>query len=427
MNNKNDMTSLSSDELKRIVQLLWQPNESGEEPTVYAILDGARDKRIEAFHRQGQLKSSCLYEGELSYSMAIAAPYIMRLEKGHPQTNQIIQQGWGNSWGIFAISWPPATLIKVRHNCRKIARVKGPDGKNLIFRYYDPRVLRAYLPTCTIEEANSVFGHVTDFLMEGDNSDTVLRFRRTENGVVDVSESLPALSLKSEDAELQSSGIDPELDQIVESFTKQVGEDLVRQAIGLLKMEPLAHIDPNDHIRVGNCVKTALIPTEIFKLNFTSPEPLSKLALAVELWGREFPCEKWATSILSSEEFTTEEKVSELFRAKAFQDVGPEAIDFSAYCIIRFADRHPEWDYENQEIHVASQMGLKIAREHHITDLDSTYFCVEMVLISGLDFIEAPECQPMKAIFEDDTLTSIYKIDKSYHWLTENLDSLGVE
>ncbi len=69
MNNKNDMTSLSSDELKRIVQLLWQPNESGEEPIVYAILDGARDKRIEAFHRQGQLKSSCLYEGELSYSM----------------------------------------------------------------------------------------------------------------------------------------------------------------------------------------------------------------------------------------------------------------------------------------------------------------------------------------------------------------------
>ena len=188
MNNKNDMTLLSSDELKRIVQLLWLPNESGEEPIVYAILDGARDKRIEAFHRQGQLKSSCLYEGELSYSMAIAAPYIMRLEKDHPQTNQIIQQGWGNSWGIFAISWPPATLIKVRHNCRKIARVKGPDGKNLIFRYYDPRVLRNYLPNCDQQEADKVFGHVTDFVVEGENEGVIHRFCRTENGVIDVNE-----------------------------------------------------------------------------------------------------------------------------------------------------------------------------------------------------------------------------------------------
>ncbi|WP_157822395.1 DUF4123 domain-containing protein [Psychromonas sp. Urea-02u-13] len=183
---KMNKNTLSDAEVSELQQQLWQKNEQGKTPTVYAILGGARDKQIERIIRQGELKSSCLIDGKLTYQMSIAAPYIVRLEFNHPQTIEILKKGWGNNWGIFAITYSPATLINVRQNCRKIAMVKSPEGKNLYFRYYDPRVLRIYLSACDTSEANKVFGPITDFILEGQDNGVIHRYRRTEQGVVDV-------------------------------------------------------------------------------------------------------------------------------------------------------------------------------------------------------------------------------------------------
>ena len=172
-------------DIEAIQQQLWQANSNGKVPIVYAILDGARDKQIERLVRLGSLKSSCLYEGKLTFKMTQAAPYLVRLEKDHPQTLEILQKGWGNSWGIFAITYQGATHINVRHNCRKIARVKGPNGKNLVFRYYDPRVLRTYITQCDINDAEKVFGPISEFIVEGEQTNTMHRFKRVESGVQD--------------------------------------------------------------------------------------------------------------------------------------------------------------------------------------------------------------------------------------------------
>jgi hypothetical protein len=174
---KNDITALQ--------QQLWQSNSRGQVPMVYAILDGARDQEIERIVRQGTLKSACLYEGKLTFKMAQAAPYLIRLEKDHPQTIDILKKGWGNNWGIFAITYQGATHINIRHNCRKIARVKGPNGKNLVFRYYDPRVLRTYITQCDINEAEKVFGPISEFIVEGEQHNTMHRFKRVKSAVID--------------------------------------------------------------------------------------------------------------------------------------------------------------------------------------------------------------------------------------------------
>lgn len=184
---KNSTSSkITSAQILHIQQQLWQPNEAGVLPTVFVILDGARDKAIEKIVRLGELKSACLYEGNLSYQMSVAAPYMVRLEQNHKQTLEILSKGWGNSWGVFAITYPPATLIKVRHNCRKIARVKSPEGKNMIFRYYDPRVLRIYLDNCSLAEADKVFGPITDFICESETLGQVHRFRRDKHGCTEL-------------------------------------------------------------------------------------------------------------------------------------------------------------------------------------------------------------------------------------------------
>jgi hypothetical protein len=54
--------------------------------------------------------------------------------------------------------------------------VRDPAGKRLMFRYYDPRVLRVYLPTCTAAELRAIFGLVERFWMEDEQSDRVLEF-----------------------------------------------------------------------------------------------------------------------------------------------------------------------------------------------------------------------------------------------------------
>ncbi len=177
--------TITQHDIETIQQQLWQANSNGQVPMVYVILDGARDKQIERIVRLGELKSACLYEGKLTFKMAIAAPYLVRLEKDHPQTIEIIKKGWGNSWGIFAITYQGATHINVRHNCRKIARVKGPNGKNLVFRYYDPRVLRTYITQCDINDAEKVFGPISEFIVEGEQHNTMHRFKRVESGVQD--------------------------------------------------------------------------------------------------------------------------------------------------------------------------------------------------------------------------------------------------
>jgi len=54
--------------------------------------------------------------------------------------------------------------------------VHDPDGKPMYFRYYDPRVLRTYLPTCNAQELETIAGPVEWFLVEAEDSSIALRF-----------------------------------------------------------------------------------------------------------------------------------------------------------------------------------------------------------------------------------------------------------
>ena len=57
------------------------------------------------------------------------------------------------------------------------------EGKKLYFRYYDPRVLREYLPTCNEEELAAFFGPVVSYMMEDKDPMTLLDFRFVSGGL----------------------------------------------------------------------------------------------------------------------------------------------------------------------------------------------------------------------------------------------------
>jgi hypothetical protein len=60
--------------------------------------------------------------------------------------------------------------------------VKTEDGKELYFRFYDPRVLRVFLPTCSPRETTGFFGPIKSFLLEDDPPQTLLRFTDRAEG-----------------------------------------------------------------------------------------------------------------------------------------------------------------------------------------------------------------------------------------------------
>jgi hypothetical protein len=141
---------------------------------LYALLDGAAIPNLTALLAEHQVVNVCLLPGELEPELAQAAPYLVQLEAQSPLTGLLLTGEAGPHWGILATS--AADLRTLRMHFRKFLSVWDPDGKPLYFRYYDPRVLRLYLPTCDAEELSLLFGPVTAFYTAAPESGTLLRF-----------------------------------------------------------------------------------------------------------------------------------------------------------------------------------------------------------------------------------------------------------
>lgn len=143
---------------------------------VYAVLDGASVEQLPQLLWEHEPENICLYRGELEPDIAATAPYLVKLEYDHPFTKLVCEQGWGKHWGIYVITPADVDIRVLRQHFRKFLMVYNPDGKLIYFRYYDPRVLRTYLPTCNAEDINIVFGPIGSYVLEDEDSSMLQRF-----------------------------------------------------------------------------------------------------------------------------------------------------------------------------------------------------------------------------------------------------------
>ena len=156
----------------RVFKTLW-PSGSAGTGSVWAILDCARDDRVYQALKTSGLDYLCLFSGRLHPDVAAAAPYLIELAPTYSFTPRLIEMGWGKSWGVFLRVKDSSNL---RHHLRGFLRVRDEEGRILLFRYYDPRVLRAYLPTCRPDELRTVFGPVGSYVVEGPNGKSAIEF-----------------------------------------------------------------------------------------------------------------------------------------------------------------------------------------------------------------------------------------------------------
>lgn len=150
-----------------------------ESARAYAVLDGAGVPDLPLKIYEMQPRAVCLYRGEIEPDVAEVAPYLVELFPEDDFTEWLLneQQG-GKNWGIFARS--RYSLTEVRKHFRKFLTVYDERGNPMLFRFYDPRVLRKFLPTCDEESLKSLFATVSSYLAETGESE-FLRFE-VENG-----------------------------------------------------------------------------------------------------------------------------------------------------------------------------------------------------------------------------------------------------
>ena len=160
---------------RALAAALW-PADGWSFMKTWAILDAARDDRIyRAIDRSSQQKC-CLFAGNISPQLKAVAPYLVRFDKDDDElASFVLDHGWGNAWGIFFSS--QASIETLRKHFRRFLRVTDESGRRLLFRYYDPRVLSIYLPTCNNEELTTIFGPVEWFVLEDKSGAGALQYR----------------------------------------------------------------------------------------------------------------------------------------------------------------------------------------------------------------------------------------------------------
>lgn len=136
----------------------------GQRPDMWMIIDGGRDRRIYPAVSFSGLQHECLFAGNLSVPLQRSAPYLVQLELDDRSTIRMIEDGFGQSWGTFLRA--DVGIKTLRRHLRTMLRVQAPNGKYMLFRYWDPRVLRIYLPTCFPEELHRFFGPVEQIWVE---------------------------------------------------------------------------------------------------------------------------------------------------------------------------------------------------------------------------------------------------------------------
>jgi pSer/pThr/pTyr-binding forkhead associated (FHA) protein len=138
--------------------------------SLYVVLDSARDRRILELLRQSVEEHHSLYDGVEGETLAHVAPYLVRLAPEGRLLASLAREGWGRRWGIYLTSAQPFTSVR-RHLRRYLMVERQDKHEQMYFRFYDPAVLRVFLPTCTVLQRSELFDAVDELIFEGERGE----------------------------------------------------------------------------------------------------------------------------------------------------------------------------------------------------------------------------------------------------------------
>ncbi len=130
---------------------------------LYHLLDAARMSFSIDEAKQRNPTHDSLYRGQSEETLAVIAPYLFQCEAGDAFDAWLTENA-GQSWGVGVESDEP--MAALHKHFRQFLLIQTDNGEELYFRFYDPRVLRNFLPTCTPDQLIEFFGPVRRFIAE---------------------------------------------------------------------------------------------------------------------------------------------------------------------------------------------------------------------------------------------------------------------
>jgi hypothetical protein len=131
---------------------------------LFAVLDPARDPILFDTMTVLAPDAQCLFGGELADAVRRASPHVMAM----PQPGLLLdwwrQNGRGKSYGIACRG--DVGMQALRLHLKTLLRVRLPDGRLVLFRFWDPRVLEIFIKNSTPLEQARLFGPIRTFYGE---------------------------------------------------------------------------------------------------------------------------------------------------------------------------------------------------------------------------------------------------------------------
>lgn len=132
---------------------------------LYAVLDAARASRVLVLLNEAVDAHASLYDGEGGRAFDDVAPYLVQLRPDSQLLVKLIAEGWGDAWGIWIVGG--GEFEAVRRHLRKFLKVDDrAGGRRLLFRFYDPRVLRSFVEVAKPAQADELTGEFEELLFE---------------------------------------------------------------------------------------------------------------------------------------------------------------------------------------------------------------------------------------------------------------------
>jgi hypothetical protein len=148
---------------------------------LFCLVDAAVDPAIPALLNTAPERRQSLYDGQSASTLAQWAPYLIQLDPATPFTRALLTQGWGKGWASYLISTAP--FEELRHHFRRFLMVQVENGEEVYFRFYDPRVMRDFLPAANPEEVTVFFGPIAGYLLEAEQPTMLLHLSRGATGL----------------------------------------------------------------------------------------------------------------------------------------------------------------------------------------------------------------------------------------------------
>lgn len=146
-------TATTIDELRRLLE---------EAPSaVYAVLDACDEPSVPPRMEELGERAVSLYRGTADAEYSAIAPYLAALDR--KLLNWILATVADKPWGFLMEAH--VELHELRKHLRRFLTVEDPDGKQIYFRYYDPRVLPVFLHSCLPAEASTFYGPIKRFFV----------------------------------------------------------------------------------------------------------------------------------------------------------------------------------------------------------------------------------------------------------------------